>query len=391
MKLRTTAVAAGLAGCLLACPALAAPALAVTQSDVDAASAKLSELGDQLSSIQSDLDSATQDVEETSYRIGEKSSEVADAQADLAQKRSDLSGLMRSNYKQGAGTMLDYILGSTSLDDFVSRVIYLDKVSKQRAEKIASVKSAEELLEQEQSELEAKQAEQDEKVASLQSQVAGYDARVSEAADYFNSLDAELQAQLAAAAQQERETAAALAVQAAQEANAQESKQAASEAASSGQSSTDKATDQPAEQQGTDSSKVDDDSGSGSGSGSGSSSGGTSNIPTGGGVASALAAAEAGAPYVYGATGPDSFDCSGLVCYCYGYARGRTTYDMISSLKSTGSWKSSMGELEYGDLCFTSEGHVGIYLGDGQMVHAPSPGRSVCVTTVWSCIGGGTY
>ena len=43
-----------------------------------------------------------------------------------------------------------------------------------------------------------------------------------------------------------------------------------------------------------------------------------------------------GKPYVLGTAGPDTFDCSGLVCYSYGYARGRTTYQMINSLKSTG-------------------------------------------------------
>ena len=92
MNFRTSIVSAGLAGSLLLAPC-ATPAYAVTQSDVDAASAKLAELGDQLSGIQSDLEAATQDVEETSYRIGEKSSQVEAAQADLAQKKTSSPGL----------------------------------------------------------------------------------------------------------------------------------------------------------------------------------------------------------------------------------------------------------------------------------------------------------
>ena len=205
---------------------------------------------------------------------------------------------------------------------------------------------------------------------------------MNEAADYYNSLDAELQEQVAAVAAEQQNSAVAAAVQVAQDTTAQAAAKAAAEDASAKDDGADQSS------KGQSGSTADEDS---SKSDSGPSSGGSSNIPSGGGVAAALAAAEAGAPYVYGATGPDSFDCSGLVCYCYGYARGRTTYDMIDSLQSTGSWKSSMSQLEYGDLCFTSEGHVGIYLGNGQMVHAPSPGRSVCVTTVWACIGGGTY
>ncbi|MBQ6491290.1 MAG: C40 family peptidase, partial [Atopobiaceae bacterium] len=98
-----------------------------------------------------------------------------------------------------------------------------------------------------------------------------------------------------------------------------------------------------------------------------------------------------GCPYVWGAAGPNSFDCSGLVCYCYGYGRGRTTYDMISSLKASGDWKTNMSQLSYGDLIFTSTGHVGIYLGNGTFIHAPAPGRTVRVQEVFSFVGGGTY
>lgn len=98
-----------------------------------------------------------------------------------------------------------------------------------------------------------------------------------------------------------------------------------------------------------------------------------------------------GCPYVYGATGPNAFDCSGLVCYCFGWDRGRTTYDMIDSLVRDGSWKTSMDELQVGDLVFPSSGHVGIYTGNGMMIHAPRPGKCVCEAPVYAFIGGGTF
>ena len=127
-----------------------------------------------------------------------------------------------------------------------------------------------------------------------------------------------------------------------------------------------------------------------SGSSSGSSSGGSGgHAAAGGGLSTAYDMI--GVPYVWGGTSTSGVDCSGLVNVCYGGARGRTTYAMISSLQSTGDWKTSMSELNVGDLVFPHSGHVGIYIGDGMMIHAPSPGRSVCIAPVYSFYGGGPY
>lgn len=386
MNVRQKSISAGLAFAIAGSLALvpATTAQAVTQSDVEGASARLSELGAQLSSIQDELASATNDVETTDYEIGEKQSQIEQTQSDLQAKRADLSDIMRSNFKQGSTSTLDFVLGSSSIDELVSRVYYLDKVSKQHAQVISDVKSTEEKLQQEQSELTAKQDEQNQKVASLQSQADEYSSRVSEATDYFNSLDSQLQAQLAQKAREEQDSAVAAAVSAVQEKKVQEASQSQSQETSSeasAQESKQETVQEPETNKGnneqTEETKPSTPSHS------------SSTSTSGGGVSTALA--QIGKPYVYGATGPDSFDCSGLVCYSYGYGRGRTTYDMISSLQSTGDWKTSMDQLSYGDLIFTSEGHVGIYLGNGTMVHAPRPGASVCTTSVWSFIGGGSY
>ncbi len=376
-------VAAGLAAALFGTVAFGSPvnAYAVEQADVDAAAAKLAELGTQLTDIQSSLDAASEELAQTSVDLASKQDEVADTQAQLDVKRSELSDIMRSNYKLGSSSVLDFILGSTSIDDLVSRVCYMDKISEQRAEVINTVKTMEEQLKTEQAELESKQSEQTEKVSTLQSQANDYDARVSEASAYYNSLDSELQAQVAAAAAAEQKAAATAITAVKQAATQQQEAQQASENVSEDtQEQLKKQEDADVPSKDTSSS---DSSSSKNNSGSNSSSYG------GGGVSTALA--QIGKPYVYGATGPDSFDCSGLVCYSYGYARGRTTYDMISSLQASGSWKTDISQLSYGDLVFTSEGHVGIYLGNNTMVHAPKPGSSVCTTTLWSFIGGGSY
>ena len=91
-----------------------------------------------------------------------------------------------------------------------------------------------------------------------------------------------------------------------------------------------------------------------------------------------------GTPYVYGATGPDAFDCSGFTSYVYANAAGinitRTTYSQMGV-----GTPVSYDQLQPGDLVFTYGGdHVGIYVGGGQYIHAPQPGDSVKVGNITS-------
>ncbi len=89
-----------------------------------------------------------------------------------------------------------------------------------------------------------------------------------------------------------------------------------------------------------------------------------------------------GSPYVWGATGPDAFDCSGLVQAAYrsaGVSLPRTTYAQIDAGR-----RVARSELLPGDLVFFYSGisHVGIYVGDGRMIHAPNPSAPVRVAPI---------
>jgi len=89
-----------------------------------------------------------------------------------------------------------------------------------------------------------------------------------------------------------------------------------------------------------------------------------------------------GSPYVWGATGPDAFDCSGLVQAAYrsaGISLPRTTYAQIGA-----GQRVSRSELLPGDLVFFYSGisHVGLYIGNGQMIHAPNPSAPVRVAPI---------
>ncbi|MFF4900305.1 NlpC/P60 family protein [Streptomyces sp. NPDC001068] len=118
-------------------------------------------------------------------------------------------------------------------------------------------------------------------------------------------------------------------------------------------------------------------SSSGSASGDSSSSSSSSSYGTKAAKAIAFARAQIGKPYVWGATGPGSYDCSGLSQAAWkaaGVSLPRTTYDQVNAGTTV-----SLADAHPGDLVFFYDDvtHVGIYIGDGMMIHAPKPGAYV--------------
>jgi cell wall-associated NlpC family hydrolase len=108
-------------------------------------------------------------------------------------------------------------------------------------------------------------------------------------------------------------------------------------------------------------------------------------IPASGRAAVAVqtALAQVGDPYVYGAAGPDAFDCSGLTMYSWRAAGVSLSHS--SSVQATQGIPVSLSDLMPGDLIFyySPISHVGMYIGHGQIVHAPHPGLSVEVVSMY--------
>ncbi|WP_306327431.1 C40 family peptidase [Streptomyces venezuelae] len=95
-----------------------------------------------------------------------------------------------------------------------------------------------------------------------------------------------------------------------------------------------------------------------------------------------FARAQLGKPYVWGATGPSAYDCSGLTQAAWraaGVSLPRTTYTQINA-----GPRVSRSQLAPGDLVFFYSGisHVGLYIGGGQMIHAPRPGAPVRIAPI---------
>lgn len=91
-----------------------------------------------------------------------------------------------------------------------------------------------------------------------------------------------------------------------------------------------------------------------------------------------------GAPYVWGASGPSAFDCSGFTAYVYG-ALGKSLPHFTGSQAQMGQSVSREG-LSAGDLIFfntdSSISHVGIYIGSGQFIHASSGSHKITVSNL---------
>jgi len=115
-------------------------------------------------------------------------------------------------------------------------------------------------------------------------------------------------------------------------------------------------------------------------------------IESGSAVGSAVVAycrAQLGKPYKWGATGPDSYDCSGLMWAAYksvGITIPRTTAVQIASGKPI-----KRNQLQPGDLIFPYPGHVFMYAGNGACIEAPHTGDVVKMTTVYQFLTARRY
>lgn len=199
--------------------------------------------------------------------------------------------------------------------------------------------------------------------SDLRSAKATVQKKLADARALLSDLTAEEKARLAAIEKKKQEEAerqaAELARQQAEEQQRQEAARQEQESAGGGSSA-----------------------GSGSETGSGDSAS-DSGYSTKAEKALAFARAQIGKPYVWGATGPESYDCSGLTQAAWkaaGVTLPRTTYDQVDAGTTV-----TVAAARPGDLVFFYDDvtHVGLYIGNGMMIHAPKPGAYVREESVY--------
>jgi len=347
-------LAALITSSLVVTPVLAAPSVDDLQKSKASAQSEVNSLQSQLQSIVSKITQLEAD-------LTTKGEEIIQAQADLEQAQEDektqyaaMKLRIKYMYEAGDATALESLVSSEDFSDLLSKAEYVqsvhgydrDKLEEYVAtkQKIADLK---EQLETEQSQLESMQAEYETEESNLTTLI---DSKQAEVAD----LDSQIQEAAEKAAKEEEE----------RQKKAEEERQKQLQAASQNSTTTNGNSG---------SSNSSSSSNSNKGNSSSSSSSSSGSYVSGSTVSRAYSAL--GKPYVWGAAGPNSFDCSGLVSFCL---TGRYSHTYSSS-DFVGLTKVS--NPQPGDIC-VRVGHVGVYIGGGQMIHAPHTGDVVKISAV---------
>lgn len=340
-------------------------AYAAQPSEIQAASDKIDSLAAELKDCQNSLDENEGNLQKLATEIVNKEQEITQTTQKLDAAKEVLSKRVRSSYKSGVASMLELIMGSTSMEDLVSRIHYMDSVSQEDAHTINDVRDLSRELASQKSALEEQQAKEKAQGEKLQSQIDDIQSMLSEAQSYYNSLSAEAQAAIQKQAEN-TDSQAAYVIGAIQE-NSDNTQSAAGN--SSAQSNN-----------------QNDDHNDGGSSSTPSPSRSNSYSDAGGPVANAYQFLGKGYRYIWGSSNPSNggFDCSGFTQYIFrlsGYSISRTTWTQRDEIKAKGNWKTSPSQLVAGDLVFFNGcNHVGIYVGGDQFIHSSSSRGPICVS-----------
>ncbi len=277
---------------------------------------------------------------------------LADAQDQLRALDGQIRQVARTAYTSGDDSFagLDLLMTSESADDFVSSLATLDHIAAHTTGVLADVGEAAAAAQQARADADAAEAAAAATLGELSAQEAQLQGDIADYRAQFDALT-EAQRQAALAAQEAAAAEAAAAGGAVGE---------SAPAAAAAPTTAPQAAAAPA--------------------------------PAGGGSGAAQAAvqtalAQVGDPYVWGAGGPNAFDCSGLTQYAY--AAAGISLPHSSRMQAQMGTAVSRSQLQPGDLIFyySPVSHVSMYVGNGQMVHASTSGQPVKVVSVDSMGG----
>ena len=336
---------------------LAAPAYADTASDLAAARTKLEQIGTQTQQIYDELATQTQALDQTAGEITQKQQEIADGQAKL-------STYVAGEYKTGGLSLLQVLTGVDDLSDMLNRLFYYGKVSDKQAQTIQEVK---ELKQQ----LTDKQSEQEKNVAATQKKVDELNAQQAEAQNVVNSLDSQLQAELAAEAEANAALQAGINASTAEKATVNTETAGTTENTNKGGGTTNDGGNTPAPTPTPAPAPTPQPAPAPAPTPAPSA---PSQSVDGGSVVS-RAYSKLGCAYSWGGIGPNSFDCSGFVSYCL---TGR--YCRLGTTGTFMGW-TRVSDPQPGDVVVNSY-HTGIYIGGGQMIHASDYNTGVIISSV---------
>lgn len=311
-------------------------------------------------------ESAQRSMEEQQVKIDETTEEIEGLQDRLSTRA-------RSMYRSGSTTFIDFLLGASSFAEFTQNWELLNQINANDADLVDQTKAAREQLQAAKDEFARQEQIAAQKAAECKQIHDEVQVKVQNATDLMNSLDEEARALL------EQEQAAAAAAAAAQ-AQAEAEAAAAAAGGNGGGNQGGGSNDGGYQGGGNDGGYQGGGGNDGGGNGGG---GSTIVYPGGGGSAGdnsaaySYACSRIGCPYVWGAEGPDSFDCSGLVTWAYRQLGIELPHQSEAQM-ARATRVVSVSEARPGDVLWRY-GHVGIAGGYGgtPYVHAPTFGACV--------------
>lgn len=348
------ATAAFVAVCALNPHQASAVTAAQKQAEVRAVKSQLEAIAEEASAAGDRYHQAMDAYEDATSRVEQARATIDEMSARIGTLQTRLDSRATSMYRQGSTSYLDVLLGVSSFADFATVWDTLNSLNEQDADLVASTKVAKSTLEAAQTELVEQQEQAKIQLASAEAYMQDVQSRQNEYDRMYNNLNSEYQQILAEQEAAEAQASARVPqnfVPTQPEAPAQPSGSSSSSSSSSSQSSSS-------------GSKAPD-------------------LPTNGGVLD-YAYSRLGCAYVWGASGPDAFDCSGFVAWCYGKV-GISLPHYTESLYAQASARFSPSEAKPGDILY-KPGHVGISTGGINCIEAMGSRWGV----VESCRGGWT-
>ena len=365
---------------MIVTPVLAAPSVDDLKKEKAAKQNEVSSLQSQLTTLMGKVNTLESELIQTGEDITKAQSDLVVAQKKEKEQYAAMKKRIKYMYEAGNDSAFETLVTSDDFTDLLSKAEYVQNVHsydrKQLQEYVETKQQISDLkdsLEKDQKELESKQAEYEKQGDNLNNLITSKSAEVA-------NLDSEIQAAAEAAAREAAERAA-------REAAAKEAERQQAAASNHNAASTSNRNNTTSNRNNTTSSSTATSNRNNTTSSSSasvatkpshsSSSTTTSGTNANGGSIVSRAYSQLGKPYVWGAYGPNSFDCSGFVSYCLtgSYTRLGTTLTFMG-------W-TRVSNPQPGDVVTTAT-HCGIYIGNGQMIHAPHTGDVVKVGPVQS-------
>ena len=328
--------------------------LANARAEADQAQADLQVLNDKVAVAAEAYNAAQQQLDETNAKIDENQQVLAATKSNLSVSRRELSTMLVDAYRQGNPDLIAFLLNANSIDSLIDQTRFIQRVTGHAEGVVRDVRRYTSDVKQREQALEEERGIRQSALQDRAAQEASVRETLAARTRLLNSLSTEIQGILA---QREAAQRAADAARAAQAGGILAD-------ASAGAGNADLSI-------------------------GGSVGGGadyTASIPappssSTGGSAASVALGQLGTPYVWGGGAPGGFDCSGLIAWAYAQV-GISLPHYAAAQYSMGT-PVPMDALEPGDLIsFHGSGHIGMYIGGGQYVHAPQTGDVVKVSTL---------